>query len=97
MLALANPIDAQRPNEDVLTQLVLSIQAIIAEIAGEAHALATLHGALALTHGFILLELNNQLRRGGDLSADFDQAITLTFAAGKPFTQIDTHLPWLKT
>ncbi len=76
MLALANPIDAQRPDEAILTQMVLPIQAITAEITGEAHSLAALRGALALVHGFVMLELNNQLRRGGDLMADFDQAIT---------------------
>ena len=76
MLALANPIGAQRPDEAILTQMVLPIQAIAAEIAGPAQSLATLRGALALVHGFVMLELNNQLRRGGDLTADFGQAIT---------------------
>ena len=76
MLALANPNDAQRPNEDILTQMVLPIQAIVADIAGEANALAALRGALALVHGFVMLELNNQLRRGGDLTADFTQSLT---------------------
>jgi AcrR family transcriptional regulator len=76
MLALANPIDAQRPDEDLLTQMVLPIQTIVAEIAGETQSLAALRGALALVHGFVLLELNNQLRRGGDLTAAFSQSIT---------------------
>lgn len=75
MLALANPNDAQRPDEDVLVQIALPIQAIVAQITGEAHALAALRGALALVHGFVMLELNNQLRRGGDLTADFGQAV----------------------
>ena len=75
MLALANPNDAQRPDEDALLQMVLPIQALTVELTGEAHSLAALRGALALVHGFVMLELNNQLRRGGNLSADFGQAI----------------------
>lgn len=64
-----------RPNEDLLVQMVLPLQAIMVEIAGEANGLAALRGALALVHGFVMLELNDQLRRGGDLSADFNKTI----------------------
>lgn len=66
---------AQRPDEAALTQLVLPIQAVMAQISGEADSLAALRGALALAHGFVVLELNEQLQREGDLAAHFTQAI----------------------
>ena len=64
-----------RPDEDYLAALAGSIQSMIAEISGEAHALAALRGALALVHGYVMLELNRQLRRGGDLDKTFEQVI----------------------
>ncbi|MEJ2747850.1 MAG: WHG domain-containing protein [Anaerolineae bacterium] len=69
--------DAYRPEEDVLLQMVLPIQAVMAEVAGQADSLAALRGALALAHGFVMLELTNQLRRGGSL----EEAFTLSAAA----------------
>ncbi len=64
-----------RPDENLLVQMVQPLQESIGEIVGTTHALAALRGAIALVHGFIMLELNDQLRRGGDLSADFQAAI----------------------
>jgi len=66
---------AQRPDDALLTQMVLPIQAIMAQISGEADSLAALRGALALVHGFVLLELNEQLQRGGDLTTHFTQSV----------------------
>jgi hypothetical protein len=43
--------------------------------------LAALRGVLALVHGFVMLEINNVLRRGGSLTADFTQIIT-TYISG---------------
>jgi AcrR family transcriptional regulator len=80
-LALANPIDAQRPDEAVLEQMILPLQAIVAAITGQAQSLAALRGVLALVHGFVMLEINNVLRRGGNLTADFTQIIT-TYISG---------------
>lgn len=68
--------DAYRPNDTLLEQLVLPIQASFATIVGADDALAALRGAFALVHGFVVLELTNQLRRGGDLDKTFDQIIT---------------------
>lgn len=48
---------------------------MIAEISGERYALVALRGALALAHGYVMLELNRQLRRGRDLDKTFDQVI----------------------
>ncbi|MCA9928831.1 MAG: TetR/AcrR family transcriptional regulator [Anaerolineales bacterium] len=75
-LMMVNREDALRPDEDLLVQMVLPIQTYMAEICGEANSLAALRGALALVHGFAMLELNQQLRRGGDLDAAFTQSVT---------------------
>lgn len=66
--------DAYRPEEDILLQMVLPVQAVMAKISGEAQSLAALRGLLALVHGFVMLELNNQLRRGGSLEEAFNQS-----------------------
>ncbi|MAU08218.1 MAG: hypothetical protein CL607_00230 [Anaerolineaceae bacterium] len=75
MLAFRNSDDNLRPDEDATEQSVLPLQAIMAEISGEADSLAALRGLQALAHGFISLTLAGQYRRGGDLEAHFEQAI----------------------
>ncbi|MCA9882472.1 MAG: TetR/AcrR family transcriptional regulator [Anaerolineae bacterium] len=75
MLAFRNTDDALRPAEGATEQAVLPLQAIIAEISGEADSLAALRGLQALAHGFISLTLAGQYRRGGDLDAHFEQAV----------------------
>jgi hypothetical protein len=47
----------------------------MAEITGEAESLPALRGLLALMHGFVMLELAQQFRRGGDLDAAYDKAV----------------------
>ena len=64
-----------RPDEGWLVELVLPLQRLMAQVSGEAQSLAALRGALALAHGFIMLELNGQLQRGGDLGADYETAL----------------------
>ncbi len=64
-----------RPDEDLLVRMVLPIQAIMAELSGEERSLAALRGILALMHGFVMLELNDQLRRGGNLEEAYIQAV----------------------
>ncbi len=61
--------------------LVLPLQALMAEISGEDHSLAALRGLLALVHGFVMLEFAGQYRRGGDLSAAFEQSVS-AYVAG---------------
>ena len=63
-----------RPAEDMLVQLVLPLQALFAQLAGEADSLAALRGAYAFLHGWVSLEINQQLQRGGDLGAHFEQS-----------------------
>ena len=64
-----------RTNPDTLLERALSIQQIITKISGQENSLPALRGLLALVHGYIMLELNEQLQRGGDLSATFDAVI----------------------
>lgn len=73
VLAFTTP--DERPDENLLVQMVLPIQGIVAQIAGQAQSLAALRGALALIHGFVMLELNRQLQRGGDLDVAFAQSV----------------------
>jgi AcrR family transcriptional regulator len=71
LMSFAHRVDELRPDEDLLVRLVLPLQGQMAEIAEPARSLAALRGLLAYVHGFVMLELTDQLRRGGDLSADF--------------------------
>jgi AcrR family transcriptional regulator len=83
--ALANPmtyglmysnLSAElRPDPAQLEALALPLQALITPITGEADSLAALRGVWALVHGFIMLELNGQFQRGGDLEAAYMQAV----------------------
>ncbi len=66
---------AARPDENILVQLILPIQEIMAGVTGPEKSLAALRGALALAHGFVMLEIKQQLQRGGDLDADFQQVV----------------------
>jgi AcrR family transcriptional regulator len=74
VLAFTTTVPEQRADAHLLEQLARPIQEVMAALSGPAHALSALRGALALVHGFVLLELNDQLRRGGDLDAAFEAA-----------------------
>ncbi|MFZ1397585.1 MAG: TetR/AcrR family transcriptional regulator [Candidatus Promineifilaceae bacterium] len=74
-LAFTHTDDALRPDEDVLEQLALPLQQLITAVSGPEKSLAALRGAMALVHGFVMLELHGQLRRGGDLAVDFGTAV----------------------
>ncbi|MFV9505190.1 MAG: TetR/AcrR family transcriptional regulator [Oscillochloridaceae bacterium umkhey_bin13] len=75
LLAFRTSATEERPDDAALTTLVLPLQARMAALSGEEASLTALRGALALVHGFVLLELHGQLRRGGDLGAAFDAAV----------------------
>ena len=75
MLAYTTPNPELKSNPDMLLERAVSIQAIMREISGEERSLSALRGSLALVHGFVMLELNGQFRRGGDLSDAFDDAL----------------------
>jgi AcrR family transcriptional regulator len=75
VLAFSAGRPEQRPDPQALEQLALPIQAIMAELVGVERSLTALRGLLALLHGFVMLELNGQLQRGGDLTAAFEASI----------------------
>ena len=72
---------AERANEQLLEQLALPLQELIGHLSGPERALSALRGALALVHGFVMLELHGQFRRGGNLDAAFEAA-TRAYLAG---------------
>ena len=74
-LVYTNTMPELRPDESQLVQGALPFQGLMAEVAGEANALTALRGLLALIHGFVMLELAGQLRRGGDLEAAFVRSV----------------------
>jgi AcrR family transcriptional regulator len=73
--------DKLRPDEEYLLQIALPLQFLIAQLTGMRDSLAALRGAFALVHGFVMLELTGQLRRGGDLHADF-RSVVRAYLAG---------------
>lgn len=75
VLAFTTSAPEERPDAQSLEARVLPVQRILAELTGADAALSALRGALALVHGFVMLELHRQLRRGGDLDAAFELAI----------------------
>jgi len=58
-----------------LERQAITIQQVMAGISGRERSLEALRGALALVHGFVMLELGEQLQRGGDLGAAFEAAV----------------------
>jgi AcrR family transcriptional regulator len=75
VLAFTTTAPGQRADAGVLAQFALPIQALMAAVSGPEYSLAALRGALALVHGFVMLELKQQLQRGGDLNAAFEQSV----------------------
>jgi AcrR family transcriptional regulator len=74
-LAFTNPNPELRPDDQLLEALAIPIQKVMEGITGEGHSLAALRGLWALLHGFMVLELTGQFRRGGDLEAVFVQSV----------------------
>ena len=75
LLAYTHKAEGLRPDEDLLVEMIMPIQMVMVQICGEANALTALRGALALMHGFVMLELNEQLQRGGDLELAYTQSL----------------------
>lgn len=80
VLAFSTPGGGQRGDEQLLAKQALPIQDIMASVSGQAHSLAALRGALALVHGFVMLELNKQFQRGGDITEAFDASVAAYIA-----------------
>ncbi len=73
--AMTAQVNVTRPDENLLVQMVLPIQAVMAALTGAERSLNALRGLLALVHGFVMLELHNQLQRGGDLDDAFADSV----------------------
>jgi AcrR family transcriptional regulator len=76
VLAMTDDEPASQPDPDYLVELILPLQEIVAEMVGEENSLPALRGLYAVMHGFVLAELTGQFRRGGDLDAAFDGAVS---------------------
>jgi AcrR family transcriptional regulator len=74
-LAYGSSIPEVRPDERQLEILILPIQDVVAELSGEAEALTALRGLWALIHGFVMLEMTDQFRRGGNLDDVFTRTV----------------------
>lgn len=75
MLAYAAQNPELRADPNMLLERAIEVQKIMIQISGEENSLPALRGLLALIHGYIMLELNEQFQRGGDLSATFDSIV----------------------
>jgi len=75
MLAFMNPAPEHRLDEALAERMVLPLQDIVAELTGPEASLLALRGLWSLVHGFVILELGGQFRRGGDLSTVYTQAV----------------------
>lgn len=75
ILAFTTTRSEQSDDAQMLEQLVLPIQKLIATIVGLDNSLSALRGALAIVHGFVMLEINDQFKRGGDLSEAFEVSV----------------------
>jgi AcrR family transcriptional regulator len=83
-LTYGNTSAELRPDDAILPGLALPLQAVFAELTGEANALVAMGGAWALIHGFIMLELNQQFRRLDDTAAAFVRAVDAYLAGWTP-------------
>ena len=77
ILAMTATPNEGRPDEDTLVQMILPMQALVAQISGETNSLTALRGLYALVHGYVMLELHQQLQRGGDLDETFTAIVTV--------------------
>lgn len=69
-------VDTTSPPEDSPQfGKILNLQNIVGKISGEEQSLTALRGLLAIMHGFVMLELNQQLRRGGDLNNAYEASV----------------------
>lgn len=74
-LAYTTTITELRTDPALLEAGVLPIQQVMARLSGAADSLPALRGVWALIHGWSILEVGQQFRRGGDLDASFIRAV----------------------
>lgn len=74
-LAFTATVPGLHPEVAALEALALPLQDVMAALVGEDDALPALRGAWALLHGYVMLELTQNFRRGGDLDVVFDRVV----------------------
>ncbi len=74
-LAFTDMDSEWRPDPAQLEGMAIPLQKVMAALSGEAASLTALRGAMALVHGFMLLEINNMYQRGGNLETAYFEAL----------------------
>lgn len=82
-LAFATTDPMARPDPAELVARAVPYQARMAHLSGEVESLTALRGLLALMHGYVMLELHNQLQRGGDLGVTYTRLVKQYLAGWK--------------
>lgn len=82
-LLFTNTLEAVQPDPALAESLALPLQAIMAELAGEEDSLAALRGCMSVAHGFVMLELSGQFRRGGNLDDAYARIVDAYLAGWK--------------
>lgn len=75
LLAYGSPAPALQPDAAHLATLALEIEHIVAPLNTHIDSLTLVRGIWALIHGYVMLELTQQFKRGGDLGATFTQIL----------------------
>ncbi len=70
-----NAVDKTSAEEEQQFADLLRLQSLVAQISGGTQSLTALRGLLAIMHGYVMLEINQQLRRGGDLEEAYDKSV----------------------
>jgi AcrR family transcriptional regulator len=83
-MTFSNPSTAITPERLELERLALPLQAVCRALVGDAGSLTALRGLQALIHGFVMLEMNGQFRRGGDLDAAFTRSVQAYIEGWQP-------------
>jgi AcrR family transcriptional regulator len=74
-LMYTNTIDELRPDFEDGVQEIIPFQVLISNLSGDENSLSALRGLLAIMHGFVMLEIAGQLRRGGSLAEAYQYSI----------------------
>lgn len=80
LLAFGSLAPEQRVDPAYAEALVLPLQGAVAVLSGAEQSLPALRGLWALLHGFVVLELNGQFQRGGDLDVTFAETVRVYLA-----------------
>lgn len=75
-LAYTNTIDTLRVSEEALQAIWAPLGPITAEFVGEADALVCINGLWALSHGYVMLEICENLRHDGNHEEVFARLVT---------------------